>query len=59
MSTHLEVKDGQTFAMAGLLKDEDRNIVNKFPRGGGCSHPGEPVPVLQLAESRRRSWWCW
>ncbi len=31
MSTHLEVKDGQTFAMAGLLKDEDRNIINKYP----------------------------
>jgi pilus assembly protein CpaC len=31
MSTHLEVKDGQTFAMAGLIKDQDRNIVNKYP----------------------------
>jgi len=25
------VKDGQTFAMAGLLQDEDRNVINKFP----------------------------
>lgn len=39
MSTHLEVKDGQTFAMAGLLKDEDRNVVNKYPILG-------EVPVL-------------
>jgi pilus assembly protein CpaC len=39
MTTHLEVKDGQTFAMAGLLKDEDRNIVNKFPLVGD-------VPIL-------------
>lgn len=39
MSTHLEVKDGQTFAMAGLLKDEDRNIINKFPVLGD-------IPVL-------------
>jgi len=31
MSTHLEVKDGQTFAMAGLLQDIDANVVNKFP----------------------------
>ena len=39
MSTHLEVKDGQTFAMAGLLKDEDRNVVSKFPLVGD-------VPIL-------------
>ncbi len=39
MSTHLEVQDGQTIAMAGLLKNEDRNIVNKFPWVGD-------VPVL-------------
>ena len=31
VSTHLEVKDGQTFAMAGLLQDVDANIINKFP----------------------------
>jgi len=39
MSTHLEVLDGQTIAMAGLLKNEDRNIVNKFPWVGD-------VPIL-------------
>jgi pilus assembly protein CpaC len=39
MSTHLEVHDGQTIAMAGLLKNEDRNIVNKFPWVGD-------VPIL-------------
>jgi len=39
MSTHLEVKDGQTFAMAGLLKDEDRNVINKFPLVGD-------IPIL-------------
>ncbi len=39
MSTHLEVYDGQTIAMAGLLKNEDRNIVNKFPYMGD-------IPVL-------------
>ncbi|MCX5891850.1 MAG: type II and III secretion system protein family protein [Deltaproteobacteria bacterium] len=39
MSTHLEVKDGQTFAMAGLLKDEDRNIISKVPLIGD-------VPIL-------------
>jgi pilus assembly protein CpaC len=30
-STHVEVKDGQTFAIAGLLQDSHRNIINKFP----------------------------
>jgi pilus assembly protein CpaC len=30
-STHVEVKDGQTFAIAGLLSDSHRNAVNKFP----------------------------
>jgi len=39
MSTHLEVKDGQTFAMAGLLQDIDSNVVNKFPILGD-------VPIL-------------
>ena len=39
MSTNLEVKDGQTFAMAGLLKDEDRNNVSKVPVLGD-------VPIL-------------
>jgi len=39
MSTHLEVKDGQTFAMAGLLQGEDRNVINKFPLVGD-------IPIL-------------
>jgi pilus assembly protein CpaC len=39
MSTHLEVQDGQTIAMAGLLKNLDTNIINKFPWVGD-------VPVL-------------
>ncbi|MGA7578359.1 MAG: type II and III secretion system protein family protein [Desulfobaccales bacterium] len=39
MSTHLEVQDGQTIAMAGLLKNLDTNVVNKFPWLGD-------VPVL-------------
>lgn len=30
-STHVEVKDGETFAIAGLLSDSHRNVVNKFP----------------------------
>jgi pilus assembly protein CpaC len=48
MSSHLEVQDGQTIAMAGLLSDEDRNIVNKFPWVGD-------VPVLG-ALFRSSSW---
>jgi pilus assembly protein CpaC len=31
MSTHLETKDGQTFAMAGLLQNTDHDILNKYP----------------------------
>ena len=31
MNTQVEVNDGQTFAIAGLLSDTSRNIVNKFP----------------------------
>jgi pilus assembly protein CpaC len=30
-STNVEMKDGQTFAIAGLLNDQHRNVVNKFP----------------------------
>ncbi|MGD0829210.1 MAG: type II and III secretion system protein family protein, partial [Desulfobaccales bacterium] len=48
MSSHLEVQDGQTIAMAGLLSNEDRNIVNKFPWVGD-------VPVLG-ALFRSSSW---
>lgn len=29
--THVEVKDGQTFAIAGLLSDSHRNAVSKYP----------------------------
>ena len=39
MSSHLEVKDGQTFAMGGLLQDIDSNIINKIPVVGD-------IPVL-------------
>jgi pilus assembly protein CpaC len=39
LSTHVEVKDGQTFALAGLLSDSHRNLVNKFPVLGS-------IPVL-------------
>jgi pilus assembly protein CpaC len=31
MSTNVEVKDGQTFAIAGLLSNINRDVVNKFP----------------------------
>ena len=31
MSTNVEVKDGQTFAIAGLLSDTHRDVINKFP----------------------------
>jgi pilus assembly protein CpaC len=39
MDTHVEVKDGQTFSIAGLLSDNSRNIINKFPVLGD-------IPVL-------------
>jgi pilus assembly protein CpaC len=39
MSTHVEVKDGQTFAIAGLLYDNSRALVNKFPILGS-------IPIL-------------
>ena len=38
-STHVEVRDGQTFAISGLLSDSHRNVVNKFPVLGD-------IPVL-------------
>jgi pilus assembly protein CpaC len=31
MSTHIEVQDGQTFAIAGLLSDQHRTVINKYP----------------------------
>jgi pilus assembly protein CpaC len=39
MDTHVEVNDGQTFAIAGLLSDQSRNIISKFPLLGD-------IPVL-------------
>jgi pilus assembly protein CpaC len=39
LSTHVEVKDGQTFALAGLLSDSTRTLINKFPLLGS-------LPVL-------------
>jgi pilus assembly protein CpaC len=39
MNTHVEVNDGQTFAIAGLLSDQSRNVVTKFPVLGD-------IPVL-------------
>ncbi|MHB9074012.1 MAG: type II and III secretion system protein family protein [Desulfobaccales bacterium] len=39
MNTQVEVRDGQTFSIAGLLKDTSRNVINKFPVLGD-------IPVL-------------
>ena len=39
MDTHVEVQDGQTFAIAGLLSDTSRTIMRKFPVLGD-------IPVL-------------
>jgi pilus assembly protein CpaC len=39
LSTHVELKDGQTFAIAGLLYDNSRNIINKLPLLGS-------IPIL-------------
>jgi pilus assembly protein CpaC len=33
-STQVEMKDGQTLAIAGLLSDQHRNIINKYPLVG-------------------------
>ena len=30
-TTHVELRDGQTFAIAGLISDNHRNTINKFP----------------------------
>ncbi len=46
LSTHVEVKDGQTFALAGLLSDSHRNVINKFPLVGS-------IPVLGTLFSSR------
>jgi pilus assembly protein CpaC len=39
MNTQVEVNDGQTFAIAGLLSNLTRNVINKFPVLGD-------IPVL-------------
>ena len=39
MNTQVEVNDGQTFAIAGLLSDQSRTIMRKFPVLGD-------IPVL-------------
>ena len=39
MNTQVEVNDGQTFSIAGLLSDKSRNVINKFPVLGD-------IPVL-------------
>jgi len=39
MNTQVEVRDGQTFSIAGLLSDQSRNVINKFPVLGD-------IPVL-------------
>jgi pilus assembly protein CpaC len=39
MSTQVEVKDGQTFSIAGLISDSHRDVINKFPIIGD-------IPVL-------------
>jgi len=39
MNTQVEVRDGQTFAIAGLLQENTRNVINKFPILGD-------IPVL-------------
>ena len=49
MSTNLEVKDGQTFAMAGLLKNLDRNNVSKVPVLGDVPVLGNLFRSSQLA----------
>lgn len=39
VTTHIELKDGQTFAIAGLLSDNHRNTIAKYPLLGD-------IPVL-------------
>ena len=39
MNTQIEVNDGQTFSIAGLLSDQSHNVINKFPVLGD-------IPVL-------------
>jgi pilus assembly protein CpaC len=39
MDTQVEVNDGQTFSIAGLLSETSRNVINKFPLLGD-------IPVL-------------
>jgi pilus assembly protein CpaC len=51
LSTHVEVKDGQTFAIAGLLSDSHRNVINKFPLLGDLPILG---PLFRSSNFQKR-----
>ena len=49
-STQVEMKDGQTLAIAGLLSDQHRTVVNKYPLIGDLPGFRSPVPVQKFPE---------
>ncbi len=52
MNTQVEVRDGQTFSIAGLLSDTVPECHQQVPGAGGYPRPGGPVPLHQLPEER-------
>ena len=50
VSTTVELADGQSFAIAGLLKDEVREEREEVPSSGRHPGPGCPVPEYHLPE---------
>ena len=49
-STQVEMKDGQTLAIAGLLSDQYRTVVNKYPRLRGSAGFRDPVPFQKFSK---------
>ena len=51
----LQLADGQTFALAGLIDNKISKQVSKVPAPGGHPHPGCPVPEHPVPEQRDRA----
>ena len=56
METNIELGEGQSFVIAGLIDNQVTETLSKIPGLGEPAHPGESVQEQEIQQAATPSW---
>ena len=59
METNIELGEGQSFVIAGLIDNQVTETISKIPGLVELADPGKSVQEPDHSTRAIRSWWCW